>query len=239
MLLSASQCDVLTFIAPVVAIFCILLVMLFNTLSWVTCLTSQHRSSSSSLAALDFASSSPLQATFVHLQQRFSEDKGAFSSGEEEDAEAKAVRLGMRIADGGPAATRPSSRAQGISPTASKKKRKRAQDADAVADEEDARDNRMASSSSKPVAVDQGDAVAGIFPKLWRQLDCESACLPCWVSTCETLINLRPQSVNPSKPMAMHPPLLPSFLHHCYIAKTCKQNIQSGVITEKLIFNTQ
>ena len=141
--------------------------MLFDTLSWVTSLPSQHCSSSSSLAALDFTSSSPLQATLVHLQQRVSEDEGASSSGEEEDAEAKAVRLGMRIADGGPAATRPSSRAQGISATASKKKRKRARDAAAVADEEDARDNRMASSSSKPVAVDQGDADAGMFPQLW------------------------------------------------------------------------
>ena len=96
----------------------------------------------------------------AHLQQTVSEDEAASSSGEEEDTEAKAARLGMRIADGGAAATRPSSRAQGISATAPKKKRKRARDADAAADEGDTRDNRMASSSG-PVAVDQGAADAG------------------------------------------------------------------------------
>ena len=112
---------------------------------------SQH-CSSSSLPALN--------AIMAHLQQRVHEDEAASSSGEEEDAEAKAARLGMRIADGGAAASRPSSWAQGVSATHSKKKRKRARDAGAAADEEDTRDNRMASSSG-PVAVDQEDADAG------------------------------------------------------------------------------
>lgn len=95
--------------------------------------------------------------THVH-HQGVSEDEAASSSGEEEDAQAKAARLGMRMAGGGAAASRPSRRAEGVSATASKK-RKRARDAVVAPGEEDSRHNRLASSSG-PLAVDQGDTDA-------------------------------------------------------------------------------
>lgn len=97
-----------------------------------------------------------ITALFFLFQQVASEDEAASSSGEEEDAEAKATRLGKRTADDGAVASRPISRAEGVSATASKKKRKRARDVVATAEEDDHRDNRIASSSG-PVAVDQGD----------------------------------------------------------------------------------
>ena len=98
---------------------------------------------------------------FLAVQQAGSEDEAASSSGEEEDAEAKAARLGRRIADGSAAATRAtSSRARDVSGKASRKKRKREVNAREAAEEEDGRDNRMASSSGR-VAVDQGNFSLG------------------------------------------------------------------------------
>ena len=120
----------------------------------------------------------PLLVLFCQVPSG-SEDEAASSSGEEEDAEAKAERLGKRMAGGKP---RPApsrrNRAEGNLETIQKKKRKRTARSDALAaGDEDRPDSRMMTSSG-PVGVEVGaEASAGQSAAFQQQLLLSLACL--------------------------------------------------------------
>lgn len=90
-----------------------------------------------------------------HLQAPSSDDEGASSSGEEEDAEAKAARTGKQSVSGRhPGASKLKEASERNRSTDSKRKKKRPRDTDAAGEgEEEARIASRLAMSDGPVAV--------------------------------------------------------------------------------------